>query len=109
MCMLPPAVCFNLIDCQAVCLQNSTVMWEVLPMDLMEEVLRVHHMTFRGLLDKHSGYESATEGDSFILAFHSASDALAFALDAQQQLLVANWPKDLLDKFDEAAMVEAAV
>jgi hypothetical protein len=44
-------------------------MWEELPMALMEEVLRVHHATLRGLLDEYNGYESATEGDSFILAF----------------------------------------
>jgi class 3 adenylate cyclase len=83
-------------------------MWEVLPMALMEEVLRVHHTTLRSLLDKHNGYESATEGDSFILAFHSPSDALAYAVEAQQCLLAADWPQDLLTMFEEAKLVDAA-
>jgi class 3 adenylate cyclase len=89
------------------CRQNSTVMWEKLPMALMEEVLRVHHTTLRSLLDKHNGYESATEGDSFILAFHSPSDALAYAIEAQQCLLAAAWPQELLDTCDEAGVVDA--
>lgn len=37
----------------------------------------------RKLLLKHSGYESATEGDSFLLAFHCPEDALLFAMEAQ--------------------------
>jgi hypothetical protein len=78
-------------------------------MALMEEVLRVHHTTLRSLLDKHNGYESATEGDSFILAFHSPSDALAYAIEAQQCLLAAAWPHDLLTDFEEARAVEAAM
>jgi class 3 adenylate cyclase len=88
------------------CCQNSTVMWEKLPMALMEEVLRVHHTTLRSLLDKHNGYESATEGDSFILAFHSPSDALAYAIEAQQCLLAASWPHELLDKCEEARITD---
>jgi class 3 adenylate cyclase len=84
-------------------------MWEKLPMALMEEVLRVHHVTLRSLLDKHNGYESATEGDSFILAFHSPSDALAYSIEAQQALLMATWPQQLLELFEEAGVVEAAM
>ncbi len=42
-------------------------------------------------------YESATEGDSFILAFRDPWDALRFALAAQDALLAAPWPQQLLD------------
>jgi class 3 adenylate cyclase len=58
-------------------------MWEQLPITLMEVVLRVHHRVLRSLLDKHSGYESATEGDAFILAFHNVDDAASYAVEAQ--------------------------
>eukprot|EP00198_Chlamydomonas_reinhardtii_P006617 XP_001695953.1 predicted protein [Chlamydomonas reinhardtii] len=51
----------------------------------------------RKLLLKHSGYESATEGDSFLLAFHSPEDALLFAMEAQVALLECGWPMELLD------------
>lgn len=40
--------------------------------------------------------ESATEGDSFIVAFFSASHALAFAQDLQLGLLLLPWPEELL-------------
>jgi hypothetical protein len=72
-------------------------------MALMEEVLRTHHHVMRSLLDKHGGYESATEGDSFILAFHSVDDAVSYAVDAQHALLSAEWPRQLLDSFPLAA------
>lgn len=41
-------------------------------------------------------YEAATEGDSFILAFSAANDALRFGLAVQQELLEAPWPAALL-------------
>jgi hypothetical protein len=33
-----------------------------------------------------------TEGDSFVLAFHAAKDAVAFTLAAQEALLHVDWP-----------------
>ena len=41
-------------------MQNSTVLWESLPPDVMERAMRLHHATFRQLLTRHNGYESAT-------------------------------------------------
>jgi class 3 adenylate cyclase len=79
------------------CWQDSTGLWEKLSQDVMEAVLGVHHGTLQQLLEAHRGYESATEGDSFILAFHSPSDALAYAVAAQKALLEADWPQELLD------------
>jgi class 3 adenylate cyclase len=84
-------------------------MWEKLPMALMQQVIHVHHTTLRALLDKHNGYESATEGDSFIIAFHSPAAAIAFAAAAQKALLTAAWPQQLLDSFEEAAAHDALV
>ena len=63
----------------------------------MKEVLGVHHSTLQQLLETFRGYESATEGDSFILAFHCPSDALAYADAAQKALLQAAWPQEMLD------------
>jgi class 3 adenylate cyclase len=77
--------------------QGSTGLWEALSPEVMEAVLGVHHGTLQQLLEAHRGYESATEGDSFILAFHSPSDALAYAAAAQKALLKADWPQELLD------------
>ncbi|GLI65577.1 hypothetical protein VaNZ11_009149 [Volvox africanus] len=77
-------------------IQDSTSLWEVLPDVIMDAALKVHHTVVRQALAKHVGYESATEGDSFILAFHSAEDAVACAMRIQMDLLTAKWPPDLL-------------
>jgi hypothetical protein len=47
----------------------------------MNTALELHHGLIRKLLHTrpHMGYESATEGDSFILSFHTPQAALAFA------------------------------
>jgi class 3 adenylate cyclase len=76
--------------------QDSTVLWECFSTAAMEAALALHHTMIRQLLVKHGGYESATEGDSFILAFHSAKDAVLFSMELQQALLAAAWPAELL-------------
>eukprot|EP00198_Chlamydomonas_reinhardtii_P000604 XP_001689939.1 predicted protein [Chlamydomonas reinhardtii] len=77
-------------------IQNSTVLWETLPPDVMDAAIRCHHDVLRGLLQPHGGYESATEGDAFILAFHTAEDAAAYAVAAQVMLMEAAWPEEML-------------
>ncbi len=44
----------------------------------------------------HRRYESVWEGDSFIIAFHTPSQALRFCMDVQQELLSLPWPTELL-------------
>ncbi|KXZ44953.1 hypothetical protein GPECTOR_60g730 [Gonium pectorale] len=77
-------------------IQDSTLLWESVPAAAMAEALRLHHATVRRLLCAHGGYESTTEGDSFILAFRSVKQAATFALDLQAQLLQQPWPEALL-------------
>ncbi|KAG2493822.1 hypothetical protein HYH03_008040 [Edaphochlamys debaryana] len=72
-------------------IQDSTSLWESLPAEVMDVAVRSHHATMRRLLVPHQGYESATEGDSFILAFWRSADALAFALAAQEAMLGLAW------------------
>lgn len=78
-------------------IQDSTALWEMLPSHIMDEAIKEHHLTIRRLLLKHAGYESATEGDSFLLAFHCPEDALLFAMEAQVALLECDWLPELLD------------
>ncbi|KAG2434059.1 hypothetical protein HXX76_007787 [Chlamydomonas incerta] len=78
-------------------IQDSTALWEMLPSSVMDRAIKEHHTCLRKLLLKHSGYESATEGDSFLLAFHCPEDALLFAMEAQVALLECAWPMELLD------------
>ncbi|MEW5311131.1 MAG: hypothetical protein WDW38_002871 [Sanguina aurantia] len=78
-------------------IQDSTHLWETLPPAVMDVSLKLHHGMFRELMLKHTGYEAATEGDSFIIGFHTSSDACLFALESQQKLLELPWPKELLE------------
>ncbi len=57
---------------------------ESLAQEVMDVALGLHHALARQLLAKHGGFESATEGDSFILAFHTPADALGFAQVGEQ-------------------------
>ncbi|EFJ44112.1 hypothetical protein VOLCADRAFT_95771 [Volvox carteri f. nagariensis] len=67
-------------------IQDSTVLWEALPAAVMSDAVRLHHGCIRRLLVAHGGYESATEGDSFILAFLTVKQAVAFAMDLQARV-----------------------
>ncbi|KAG2500097.1 hypothetical protein HYH03_001680 [Edaphochlamys debaryana] len=81
-------------------IQNSTRLWEELSTATMDAALRTHHATIRRVMAAHDGYESATEGDSFIVAFPTPSHALAFASACQLALVGAEWPPELLAHAD---------
>ncbi len=49
----------------------------------MSQALSLHNALARKLLATHAGYEAATEGDSFTVAFHTAWQALDFARVSQ--------------------------
>ncbi|KAL6747219.1 hypothetical protein V8C86DRAFT_3148514 [Haematococcus lacustris] len=88
-------------------IQDSTTLWETLTQDNMNAAVELHHGLVRKLLVQHNGYESATEGDAFILAFHTPSHALHWAQAFQQGLLHLAWPEQLL-QLDAGAPVWAA-
>ncbi|KAL6754416.1 hypothetical protein V8C86DRAFT_354545 [Haematococcus lacustris] len=88
-------------------IQDSTTLWETLSQDDMNAAVELHHSLVRKLLVQHHGYESATEGDAFILAFHTPSDALHWAQAFQQGLMHLAWPEQLL-QLDAGAPVWAA-
>ncbi|KAG1672364.1 hypothetical protein FOA52_010982 [Chlamydomonas sp. UWO 241] len=77
-------------------IQDSTNMLETLPGDVMDECLVTHNTIMRRCLSVYHGSESATEGDAFIMAFHTATDAVSFCLAVQEQLMAAEWPAQLL-------------
>uniref|UniRef100_A0A7S3R8N7 Guanylate cyclase domain-containing protein n=1 Tax=Dunaliella tertiolecta TaxID=3047 RepID=A0A7S3R8N7_DUNTE len=78
-------------------IESSTQMWETLPERVCDEVISLHHEVIRTLLDVYQGYECGTEGDAFVLAFHTVADALLFAASSQVELLLAAWPAELLE------------
>ncbi|KAG1668809.1 hypothetical protein FOA52_004903 [Chlamydomonas sp. UWO 241] len=77
-------------------IMNSTPLWETLAPGVMERAVETHNAVVRKALGKWSGYEQATEGDSFLLAFHTPCEALAFSMQLQASLLEAAWEPELL-------------
>jgi adenylate cyclase len=54
--------------------------------------MEMHNNILRENLKLTGGYEVKTEGDSFMVAFHSPVSAVWWCLFAQEALLNANWP-----------------
>jgi class 3 adenylate cyclase len=74
-------------------IQGSTALWERLG-DGFVGVLEAHNRILREALARSGGAEVKTEGDAFMIAFASASDAVRFALAAQEALHAAPWPAE---------------
>eukprot|EP01063_Lacrimia_lanifica_P028606 TRINITY_DN4203_c0_g1_i1.p1 TRINITY_DN4203_c0_g1~~TRINITY_DN4203_c0_g1_i1.p1 ORF type:complete len:1857 (+),score=437.95 TRINITY_DN4203_c0_g1_i1:54-5624(+) len=80
-------------------IQSSTQLWEGCPAG-MKIGLETHNAALRAVIATTSGYEVKTIGDAFMVAFLTAKDAFAFALAAQEALVDAAWPEDLLQSHE---------
>ncbi|GFR52862.1 hypothetical protein Agub_g15489 [Astrephomene gubernaculifera] len=78
-------------------IEGSTRLWETLPGDVMSQAIQLHNQCIRHCATANNGYESAWEGDSVILGFHCAEDAVAFSVCVQERLLWLPWPEQLLE------------
>ena len=59
--------------------------------DAMPALLARHHEILNQAIQAHNGYVFQIIGDAFCAAFHTASDGLNAAIDAQRQLQNENW------------------
>ncbi len=75
--------------------QSSTVLWEHCG-EAMQKALDEHNRVLRARLATTSGYEVKTQGDSFMVAFPSVMEAVRWCLEAQEALLQAPWPSEVL-------------
>ena len=71
-------------------IEGSTVLAQRHP-DKLPALLTRHREILKRSIESHQGYIFQVVGDSFSAAFHSASDALGAALDAQIQLHYEDW------------------
>ena len=62
---------------------GSTELWEF-DKETMDEAISVHDKLLRSHLREYSGYEVATEGDAFLIAFHEATDAIKWCIAVQK-------------------------
>jgi len=79
-------------------------LWEQCPA-AMREALEVQDTIVRTLLDRCAGYEVKTQGGAFMLAFSSPVDAVRWCLEAQEALVQAPWPAELLAQPEAAEEV----
>ncbi|HLL05133.1 MAG TPA: adenylate/guanylate cyclase domain-containing protein [Myxococcaceae bacterium] len=75
--------------------QSSTQLWEQCG-EPMRAGLDVHNRVLRARLATTAGYEVKTQGDSFMVAFASVTEAVRWCLEVQEALLHAPWPSALL-------------
>jgi class 3 adenylate cyclase len=76
-------------------IQSSTELWDHME-DVFRSCLEMHDELQRTLIAACGGYEVKTEGDAFLVAFHSGEDAVRFALQLQLELMKLDWPEALL-------------
>ncbi len=71
-------------------IEGSTKKWEKQP-DAMRVALATHDHLLRGIFEACGGFVFKTVGDAFCVAFDTAQDALAGALESQRALRAADW------------------
>lgn len=72
-------------------MEGSTAHWERLG-DAFQPCLERHNRILREELAHFQGSEVGTGGDSFLVAFPLADDAVAFAVAVQRRLAAEPWP-----------------
>ncbi|KAL5594488.1 hypothetical protein BROUX41_001420 [Berkeleyomyces rouxiae] len=77
-------------------IKNSTTLWEMYP-NAMRSAIKLHNEVMRRQLRRIGGYEVKTEGDAFMVSFPTASSALLWCFAVQNQLLLVNWPAEVLN------------
>nr|CCA22979.1 conserved hypothetical protein [Albugo laibachii Nc14] len=76
-------------------IESSSRLWAIENGEIMQEATRIHDAIMRNLLPRFCGYEIATRGDAFQLAFQSIKNAVEYCLTVQLELLHAVWPQAL--------------
>lgn len=59
--------------------------------DIWETLRERHHSILRGVIEAHHGYIFQIIGDAFCVAFHTASNGLKAAIEAQHKLQTEDW------------------
>ncbi len=83
----PATLTFLLTD-----IEGSTRLFEQ-SAEAYQEAVGIHHETLRLEFARHQGQEHREGGDSFLVAFASAGNALACAIAAQKALSDQEWPE----------------
>jgi peptide/nickel transport system substrate-binding protein len=74
-------------------IEGSTLLLRQLGRDRYDEALNAHHHILESAVAAHEGRVVDTQGDSFFVAFGTAAEAIAAAVDAQRELAAHTWPE----------------
>ncbi|KAI5789099.1 hypothetical protein EDC01DRAFT_631149 [Geopyxis carbonaria] len=77
-------------------IKSSTLLWETFPV-AMRSGIKIHNTLMRRQLRNVGGYEVKTEGDAFMVCFHTVTSALLWAFSVQNYLLEQEWPNEILE------------
>ena len=69
-------------------IEGSTDLW-ARNTAMMQSCVAMHDAVLRRLLAKHQGHEVTTEGDAFVVAFHTPAMAVAWCFEVQVRTLTA--------------------
>lgn len=94
----PSAICCGVWQV-ATDVEGSTQLWEWDPV-VMGAAVEQHNVVLRRLLEQHGGHEVRTDGDSFTLAFHDATDAVAYCIQVSM-ITATGMPGCLLPNFQQ--------
>lgn len=72
-------------------IEGSSELWEK-HRDNFWPILELHNRVIRAAVLEWRGHEVKTQGDSFMLAFQDAGDAVRCALDIQRSFEKQEWP-----------------
>ncbi|ODV91206.1 hypothetical protein CANCADRAFT_2922 [Tortispora caseinolytica NRRL Y-17796] len=87
-------------------IKNSTILWELYPI-AMRSAIKTHNFVMRRQLRMIGGYEVKTEGDAFMVCFQTATAALLWCFSVQNQLLLEDWPFEIMNSPEGAEVVDA--
>lgn len=71
-------------------IEGSTRLWEQ-HQQAMQAALKRHDQILRDAIETHAGYVFKTVGDAFCASFSTATEALAAAVEIQEQVQAAAW------------------
>eukprot|EP01012_Entosiphon_sulcatum_P063888 TRINITY_DN9210_c0_g1_i1.p1 TRINITY_DN9210_c0_g1~~TRINITY_DN9210_c0_g1_i1.p1 ORF type:complete len:1434 (-),score=192.89 TRINITY_DN9210_c0_g1_i1:1027-5328(-) len=83
-------------------------LWREDPLrDCMREAMKLTNQRLRAAMRLFGGYEAATDGDEFLIAFPSAREACRWCLHIQEKLLYLHWPDEMLNQSNTGIVAEA--
>src|SRR2546427_10184247 len=75
-------------------IEGATRLVRELGADRYRTALEDHRRILRSAFARHDGHEVDTQGDSFLVAFGRATDAVQAAEEVQRDLACHHWPED---------------